>query len=137
MKAHFVRRTGMAGALVALLAVAACGDANVIGPDNQPEIANALNTFQFQVSALVNVTQELSYDWQNEGIQATVDVSQAITSGSALLTILDSQGAVMYQEDIADGISKSTIAGSPGAWKITVSLQGVHGTFNFRSQRLN
>lgn len=118
-----------------MTAVAACGDSNVIGPDNQLEVTNAEDNFQLQVSALDEVSQTLEYSWENTGTQATIDVSQAITSGAAMLTITDADGTVVYQEDLADDSDGQTLVGVAGTWGIRVVLDGVNGTFNFRAQR--
>lgn len=118
-----------------MMTIAGCGDSNVIGPDNQLEVTNAQDNFQLQVSALDGVTQTLDYTWQNTGTQATIDVSQAITSGAAMLTITDADGTVVYQEDLADDSDGQTLVGVAGAWGIRLVLDGVNGTFNFRAQR--
>jgi hypothetical protein len=128
-----LRMLALAGAL--MTAVAACGDSNVIGPDNQLEVTNAQDNFQLQVSALDEVSQTLEYSWENTGTQATIDVSQAITSGAAMLTITDADGTVVYQEDLADDSDGQTLVGVAGTWGIRVVLDGVNGTFNFRAQR--
>lgn len=120
---------------VLMTTVAACGDSNVIGPENELEVTSAQDNFQLQVSALDEVSQTLDYSWQNTGTQATIDISQAITSGTALLTITDAAGTVVYQEDIADDSDGQTTVGVAGAWTISVVLDGVNGTFNFRAQR--
>lgn len=121
--------------LALMVAVAACGDSNLIGPDNQLEVTNAADNFQLQVSALSRVSQTLEYTWQNGGTQATIDISQAITSGTALLTVTDASGTVVYQEDIADDVDGQTLVGVSGGWGIRVVLGEVSGTFNFRAQR--
>lgn len=118
-----------------LLAGAACGDSSLIGPENELEVTNAQDQFQFQVSDLVDVTDSRSYEWENTGTQATIDISQAITSGSAVLTLRDANGTIVYQDDIADDNDGSTQVGVEGAWRIDVVLQGVSGTFNFRAQK--
>ena len=128
-----LRMLALSAALMA--AVAACGDSNVIGPDNQLEVTNAQDNFQLQVSALDEVSQTLEYSWQNTGTQATIDVSQAITSGTAILTLTDADGTVVYQEDLADDSDGQTLVGVAGAWGIRLVLDGVNGTFNFRAQR--
>lgn len=128
-----LRMFALSAALMA--AVAACGDSNVIGPDNQLEVTNAQDNFQLQVSALDEVSQTLEYSWQNTGTQATIDVSQAITSGTAILTITDADGTVVYEEDLADDSDGQTLVGVAGAWGIRLVLDGVTGTFNFRAQR--
>lgn len=113
-----------------------CGDsANPIGPENQLEVTNAIDQFQFQVTALDRVTDTRSYAWQNTGTKATIDVSQEITGGSALLVIRDANGDVMYQKDIASDSDGSTSDGVPGTWRIEVRLSDTTGTFNFRVQK--
>jgi len=45
-----------------------CGDAaNLIGPANQLEVTNQADTFQWQVTALDNVTQTVTYTWSMTG----------------------------------------------------------------------
>ena len=63
-----------------------------------------------------------------------MDISPAITSGTALLTITDANGAVVYQEDIAeDGDGQATV-GVTGGWGIRVDLEGADapGTYRFQ-----
>ena len=130
-----IRHLNRATALLLGLALAAC-DGNVLGPDNQLEVGNNVDQFQFQVSAMTDITDSRSYQWENTGTQATVDVSQAITSGSAFLTIRDAAGTVMYQEDLADDSDGSTPVGVAGTWTIEVQIEGASGTFNFRVQKV-
>lgn len=119
----------------ALLGTGCDGGAGVIGPANELEVTNAVDQFQFQVSDLSNVTDTRRYDWQNTGTRATVDVSQAITGGSAVLIIRDADGAVMYEADIADDSDGTTPVGIAGTWTIEVTLFDASGTFNLRVQK--
>lgn len=129
-----IRRLNRVSAFLLGLALAAC-DGNVLGPDNQLEVGNNQDQFQFQVTALTDVTDSRSYQWENTGAQATIDVSQSITSGSAFLTIRDAAGAVMYQEDLADDSDGSTPNGEAGTWTIEVRIDSATGDFNFRVQK--
>jgi hypothetical protein len=113
----------------------ACGGGNVIGPDNQLEVTNAPDDFQFQVSNLTDVSQTLTYTWTNTGTQATVDISQAITAGSVILTIRDQDGAFMYTDDLREDNDGDTAAGRSGIWEIEIRIEAASGTFNFRVQR--
>ncbi len=76
-----------------------------------------------------------SYDWENTGTQATIDVTQAISGGSAFLTIRDAEGTVLYQEDVAADADTTTPVGVAGTWRIEVRLESTTGTFNFRVQK--
>jgi len=123
-------------AVAGSLLVTGCGESSTgIGPENQLEVMNAVDQFQFQLTALDDVSDRRSYDWENTGTQASIDVSQAITGGSAILTILDGEGTVLYEADLADDADGITPAGVSGTWRITVVLAGTTGTFNFRVQK--
>lgn len=135
MKTTDSRRLGWIVTVAALI-VAGCSDGGaLIGPDNQLEVTNAVDQFQFQVSGLFEVTDSRSYQWENTGTQATVDVSQAITGGSAILTIRDAAGTIVYQEEIAQDSDGTTAVGVAGTWQIDVVLTRSRGTFNFRVQK--
>lgn len=112
-----------------------CGGGNLIGPTNQLEVGTAVDNFQFQVSNLDNVSQGLSYTWENTGDQATVDISQAITAGSVILTIRDADGTVVHEEDIRQDNDTDTAVGVAGRWTIEFQLDEVTGTFNVIAQR--
>jgi hypothetical protein len=133
----FVRSIRLLSALVFLsLTAAACdGGGGAIGPDNELEVTNAVDQFEFQVSDLDRVTETLRYDWTNTGTQATIDVSEAITRGSAFLTIRDANGDAMYEANIADDSDGSTPTGVAGTWTIEITLFDASGTFNFRVQK--
>lgn len=136
MRRVYIRSLSFAVLAGSALLLNGCGDsANAIGPENQLEVTNAADQFQLQLTALDQVTDSRSYDWQNTGAKATVDVSQDITGGSAILTIRDASGAVMYQSDIADDSDGSTSEGAPGTWRIEIVLTNTTGTFNVRVQK--
>lgn len=120
----------------ALFLVAGCdGGSTGIGPENQLEVTNVTDQFQFQLTALDKVTDTRAYDWENTGTQATIDVSQAITNGSAGLIIRDAEGTITYQTEIEGGMDGTTSPGVAGTWRIEVDLSRVTGTFNFRVQK--
>ena len=121
-------------ALVALVAFG-CESVNLIGPENQLEVGTAADNFQFQVSGLDNVTENLSYDWENTGTQATIDISQSLTQGSAIVTITDADGTVVHQEDLRQDNDTDTAVGTAGTWRIDVQFDGSSGTVNFIVQR--
>ena len=123
-------------AAAGILLITGCEDStNGIGPENQLEVTNAVDQFQFQLTALNNVSARRTYDWDNTGTQATIDISQAISGGSALLKITDAVGTVVYEADIANDQDGNTPAGEAGTWRIEVILSRTTGTFNFRVQK--
>ena len=123
-------------AATGILLVTGCEDSsNGIGPENELEVTNAVDQFQFQLTALDDVSDRRGYDWENTGTQATIDISQAITGGSAILRIIDAAGTVMYENDIADDEDGTTPVGVAGTWRIEVVLSRTTGTFNFRVQK--
>ncbi len=124
-----------AGAALLAVAIAACDGGNVIGPDNQPEITNATDNFQWQVSNLDNVTQTLTYNWQNTGTSANVNQATSPSGGSATLIVRDADGAQLYSRSLSETGTFQTDSGTAGAWTIVVELSGASGTFNFRVQK--
>jgi len=123
-------------AVTGTLLVAGCEDSSTgIGPENQLEVTNAVDQFQFQLTALEDVSDSRRYDWENTGTQATIDISEAITGGSAILTLRDAGGTVMYETDIAEDMDGTTPVGVSGTWRIEVVLARTTGTFNFRVQK--
>lgn len=128
-------RLSMSLMLLAALAAAACGSDNVLGPDNQLQVNNAADNFQWQASNLDNVTQTLTYDWTMTGTSANVNQSSSVTGGSATLTIEDDAGTVVYTASLGQNGTFTTDAGVAGTWRIEVKLSGATGTLNFRVQK--
>jgi hypothetical protein len=112
----------------------ACKD-NVVGPENEPEVSNATDTFQWQVTGLESVTQTFTYDWQNTGVTADVDQSSSVTGGTALLRIRDASGTQVYTHSLTEDGTFESDAGDSGEWTIEVRLTDVTGTLNFRVQK--
>ncbi len=117
--------------ILALLPLA-CGDK--LSPF-QPEIANAPDNFQFQVSNLQRVTTTVEYDWQNSGTTANVNQASVVTGGIATLTIKDAAATQVYSKDLSANGTFQTSAGTAGVWKVRVRLTGCTGTLNFRVQK--
>ncbi len=117
------------------LAVLACSSGNVLGPDNQPEVNNQTDTFQWQVTAMDDISQTLTYTWQNTGTTADVNQSPNLSGGSASLTIEDADGIEVYSRSLSQGGTFTTDSGSTGAWTIRVTLSGASGALNFRVEK--
>ena len=123
--------------ILLLLAVTAagCGDSNVIGPSNQPEVTNATDNFQLQASNLVDITQSLAYTWTNTGTQANIDQSGSLAGGTALLIVRDPSGNEVYRRSLSETGSFASSTGTAGAWRIELRLTRVTGALNFRVQK--
>ena len=120
-------------ALVVAL-IAGCSSNNSLAPFS-PEVANNPDTFQFQATGITNVSTTVVYTWTNTGTTANIDQSSAITNGSATVTVTDANSTEVYSGDLATGGSFTTSAGTAGDWTITVVINGLSGTLNFRAQK--
>ena len=129
------RVTQSIGLGLVLLTAGACGAANIIGPENNLEVNNATDTFQWQATALENVTQTLTYTWQNTGSTANVNQSASVTDGTAQLVIFDGSEDQVYSRDLSATGTFAANGSSSGSWRIEVRLSGVTGTINFRVQK--
>ena len=78
---------------------------------------------------LEDANETLSYRWDNTGTQATVVITDGISSGSAILTIEDAAGTVVHQDDIANDNDTDTAVGVSGSWRILIDIQNVTGNF--------
>ena len=120
---------------VFLFLIACSEETNTLSPQFEPEIINNTDSFEFKVTGVDNVTQTLTYTWKNTGTQANINQSSTITSGSATLKIEDVNSEVVYQKDLKENGSFSSVFGFSGDWKITVTLSKVSGDINFRVEK--
>ena len=120
---------------VLVLGLLACGGSNTIGSQNQPQVTNAVDDFQFQATNLSRVTQTIQYTWQNTGTQANVNQATTVTSGSATIRIRDASNAQVFSNDLTANGTFMTGAGTTGNWTIEVVFSNVTGTINFRVQK--
>ncbi len=132
---QLVKITLAAVTAAGLLAVAACGSDNVLGPGNQVQVSNNADTFEWQASNMDQVSQTLSYDWTMTGTTADVNQSSAITGGSATLTVTDDAGTVVYTANLSQNGTFTTDVGVAGTWTVEVRLNGTSGMVNFRLEK--
>ena len=123
--------------LAALLLLSACGDDNTTAPLDpfEPQVTNAMDSFQLQATDVTDVGTTLQYSWENSGTQAVVDHSTTVAAGSAMLVIRDAGGTVVYDQGLAPSLNEDTASGSSGTWTITLTLAQYSGTLNFRVQK--
>lgn len=116
-----------------LLSLGSCGGETIVR--FQPEIRNFTDSFEFQVTAAENVSQNLEYTWENTGTMANVDQASSISKGSASLMIRDADATPVYVQNLSANGTFVTNAGKAGNWKIQVSFSNLSGTINFRVQK--
>ena len=121
--------------LALLLALFGCGTGSSLNPQFQPQVANATDTFQFQSTGVTNVSETLTYTWQNTGIAANVDQATTVSAGSAVVMIRDAAGTQVYSAGLQTNGSFQSATGQTGNWTVQVVLQGYSGTLNFRVQK--
>jgi len=137
MRKHMTipRMLRTAAVVLSVVAFAACDGGVPLGPDNQVQVTNATDSFQWQASAMDNVSQALSYTWQNTGTTANIDQSGSLTGGSATLTVSDADGTEVYTRSMGETGTFQTTSGTSGMWTIEVTLSGANGMLNFRAQK--
>jgi PBP1b-binding outer membrane lipoprotein LpoB len=115
-----------------------CSSDNPTAPlaNFQPEIVNNQDSFQFQATAVENVSATVSYSWQNSGTQATINHSSTVDSGSVSVIILDNDGVQVYGNPLAASLNEPTSTGIAGTWTVRVTLLNCYGTLNFRAETL-
>ncbi len=121
------------GGTVLGLALAACGSPTT--PGVQPQIHSLTDSFEFQVSSVVNYSGTLTYTFTNTGTAASVNQASSVTAGTATLVVLDAAGTQVYSHALSDNGTFFTAAGAAGTWTVRVQLSGASGTFNFRVQK--
>ncbi|HET7462700.1 MAG TPA: hypothetical protein VFJ82_15705 [Longimicrobium sp.] len=130
---RWVRRRTLA--LAAVVAAAACGGAgDPLGPF-QPQVGNAADNFQFQVTGLTGVTLTRDYSWVTTGTRVDVNQATQLTGGTAAIEVTDAAQAVVYSKDLAANGTFQSSAGVAGTWRIRLLLNGARGTVNFRVQK--
>ena len=118
------------------LMLAACGDSTA-APGRSPEIINATDNFQYQISDIQAYSGSQTYSWQNTGTTATINQSASITAGTATLVLRDANGVQVYSRSLADNGTFSSSAGAAGTWTIRVTYSSVDATVNFRADKAN
>jgi hypothetical protein len=58
------------------------------------------------------------------------------TAGTALLTVRDAAGTVVYTNALVPSRNEPTAVGTAGTWTIVVTMTSYTGSLNFRAQKL-
>ena len=120
--------------MMAIAVVAAC-KTTPTSPGVEPEIVNTPDAFAYQVSSIQNFSGTATYQWENSGTTANINLSAAQLAGGALLVVMDANGTEVFSRSISENGTFATSAGAAGQWSIRVVYEGFSGTVNFRAER--
>lgn len=119
------------GAVVLTFAFLECAD--FVEPF-APVVTNEVDNFDFQVP-LTGVTTTARYTWETTGSAANVNLSSAVTAGTATVTISDADAALIFTHALDGSGVTSTGSGTAGNWVIVVALSNTRGTVHFTVQK--
>jgi hypothetical protein len=122
-------------ALIAVLAVLPACQSTPTSPGVNPEIVNVPDSFAYQVSSIQNFSGTSTYQWQNSGTTANVNLSAVQSAGGALLVVIDANGIEVFSRSLADNGTFVTAAGAAGMWTVRVVYDSFTGTVNFRTEK--
>lgn len=105
------------------------------GTGFEPEIINQEDNSSFQVTDAVDVTEILEYTWANTGTKASITQSTDLQGGTIVLKVYDADDTQVYSNSIDNNGTFQTSTGTPGTWRIEVTLTNYSGTINFTVQR--
>jgi len=108
---------------------------NTLEPKLNPEIENEPDRFEFKIINVRSINQQLSYQWQNNGITANIYNGSIITEGSAAMKITDIGGIEVFSEDLERSGDFFSSSGESGKWRIELNLAKVSGTVHVRVER--
>lgn len=108
---------------------------NSTEPVLKPRITNEADVFEFKITDVRLVTQQLRYQWQNTGINATIENWSDIGEGAVTLTLIDAAGQDVFSSDLAQTGVFFSSAGELGNWTVRINLTNVSGTVHFQVRR--
>jgi len=123
-----------AGLVLALLVIAGCNNSPT-GPGIQPEIINAADSFEYQVSNIRDYSGAATYIWENSGTNANLNLSTVGNTGEAMLTVLDAAGTQVFSGTLNANGTFMTDPGVAGEWTLRVHYTSFSGTVNFRAEK--
>lgn len=100
-----------------------------------PEVVNVKDRFHLQMNDVKNHDTLLVYYWSMEGTSANIDQSASIKGGRVSIVVDDDSQVSVYQTDMKQNGSFTTMSGASGFWRIRVTLTNFSGMIDFRAQR--
>lgn len=121
--------------LVLILIISTHCTTNTLQPKLDPQIVNQTDLFEFKIIDVRSINQQLSYQWQNNGITANIFNGSAITKGTATMKITDEAGIEVLSENLEKSGDFFSSSGESGNWRIELNLIDVSGTVHVRVER--
>ena len=122
--------------LILLLAAAittGCTDSviNVIQPGNQETVTVVGDSFAYIATDLENVSDRVSYTWNNPMERMTLIHQSFLPHGYGLLVVQDASGFVVDSTLLEYQLETESRAGVPGLWTITLIYAAAWGRAQF------
>jgi len=120
--------------VLGVLLTAGCSNSPT-SPGIQPEVVNNTDSFEYQVSDILNYSGAATYAWENSGTTANLNLSSAGEAGDATLTVLDAAATQVFTGTLSANGTFVTDTGVAGEWTLRVDYTSFSGTVNFRAEK--
>ncbi len=119
--------------LLTVAATTGCADSviNVIQPQNQETVTVVGDSFAYIASDLQNVSDRVSYTWNNPMERMTLIHQSFLPHGYGLLVVQDASGFVVDSTLLEYQLETESRAGVPGLWTITLIYAAAWGRAQF------
>ncbi len=113
----------------AVVMSSACLDSVVrtLSPDNDPQVVNTPEKFEFTAQDLRNVNDQLTWVWTNPAPKAALSHNSFIHHGYGILIIHDAAGVLVDSTLLELNLETETAAGTPGPWTLELILAAARG----------
>ena len=110
-----------------------CADSivRILAPENEPQVIDTPEKFQFTATDLRNVNDRVSAVWPNSAPKAKLIHDSFIHHGYGLLIVTDAAGVTVDSTLLELNLESETRSGVPGNWTLTLILAGARGRVNF------
>src|SRR3954469_22624307 len=111
----------------------ACADSivRILAPDNDPQVVDTPEKFQFTATDLRNVNDRVTAVWPNPAAKAKLTHDSFIHHGYGVLIVRDAAGVTVDSTLLELNLEAETRPGVPGNWTLTLILAGARGRVNF------
>jgi hypothetical protein len=117
----------------AVMLLSGCLDSVVrqLGPENDPQVVNTPDKFEFVATDLRNVNDVLNFVWTNPAPAAALRHDSFIHHGYGILTIHDATGVLVDSTLLELNLDAETRVGTPGPWTLTLIFSAARGRADF------